>query len=749
MLREKLYYLARILSLVVVMSLAGVLVISFVKRGSRLPPVPPVKTGSRLSAQVVAITEGYNYLSSEQGQKKFRLSAARDTSYADGRHELEKLHLITYAPDGRERAQIRAERGSYQQHQGLLTFTGQVVASDAEGLEIATEALTYDQHQGIASTEVAINFRRAEMSGSSVGAVLQAKERKLALLKDVRLVIVSTEKTKASPPLEIRSQRADYAEPDGVVRFEGEVVMTQGDQMGRAEMVTGVLSQQTHRLERVEARGNASLKSPEPGKTSELQARDLDFFFDEAQRLKLVVASGAARARSAEKDAPREIAAEKLEARYAPTATGSELQSVATQGRTMIKIAPGAGAPNSVQATERVLEADGVQLAFQAGGKHLARAEATGNAVLTVTPAAGGVQAERKQLRAPRFNADFYEANNAIKTFLAEGGAVAEFEPVEAQSKRPKRVLSGKRLTANFDQNLQEVASLTIEGEAKFSEGERHATAARATYTAASQTVALRGKPLVWDAASRLNADEIDATLETGESIARGRVRTTYYSRETTGGAAPFKKNKSPVFIAADRAVVRHREGAARYEGNARAWQDDNFVRAETIELDKNERLMIASGAVQSALYELEREVEKGRREVVPIFATAERMSYTDATRVVRYEGGVKIRQGSDRIDAAAAEATMNEEYRLERLVASRNVVLSQPSRRGTGDKVEYVAATDTAVLTGNLAQVEDREREVSTISGARLTLHLRDAKIEADDEGGTKRVRTTHRIQQ
>src|SRR5438445_433387 len=197
--------------------------------------------------------------------------------------------------------------------------------------------------------------------------------------------------------------------------------------------MTGFFNPQTHKLQRVEARGQAYLKSQKQGKTSELQSRDQDFSFDEAQQLKLVVANGGARAWSVEKDAPREIAAEKLEAHYATTPTTSELESIITQGRTQMKIAPVEGAQNATRASERVLEADGVQMSFRSGGKFLSRAEANGSAVLTITSPAGP-KAERKRLRAPHFTAEFYEANNAIKTFLADGGSVVEFEPLEANS---------------------------------------------------------------------------------------------------------------------------------------------------------------------------------------------------------------------------------------------------------------------------------------------------------------------------
>jgi lipopolysaccharide transport protein LptA len=161
---------------------------------------------------------------------------------------------------------------------------------------------------------------------------------------------------------------------------------------------------------------------------------------------------------------------------------------------------------------------------------------------------------------------------------------------------------------------------------------------------------------------------------------------------------------------------------------------------------------MTAWNNARSAFYDFEREVEKGRKEIVPVFASSDRIVYTDATRTAHYEGSVKIRQGTDQIDSLTADAVMDEENKLVSLTASKNVVMTQPARRATGDQVVYTAATDTAILTGNVAVVEDHERDAVTKS-PKLTLHLRDARIEANDDnnvgsGAKRRVKTTHRIQ-
>ncbi len=740
--RDKLHSFGRLLSLALLVGIIGILVVAFIKYRNKRQEIPPVERGpSRLGDQILAITEGYEYVSSVNGKPKFKVVAAKDISYVSGRHEMEKLEVTGYDDAGKENGRIKSDKGELQQDKDLALFSGHVLATNAEGLEVTTEVLKYDLKTQLAASEVAVNFKRAQLSGSSLGATLQVKEKKLALLKDAHVIIAS--KDPKGSPLDLKGERADYLQLDGIVKLTGNAQITQGEQFGKADLITGFYIKNTDKIERVEARGNSYLKSQDKGKQQEIAAKDMDFYFDDQQRLLKAVAIGKAVARSLEKDAPREITAERLEANYKPQEKVSELTTVVTTGRTIMKITP---AEKTAKTAERVIEADGANVTYHPGGKYLAKAEANGNATLTVTPLVSSPQAEVKKLRAPKFTADFFDTGNDLKTFLAETNAVAEFVPMQPDKKHVKRTLTGNKLTALMEAGTQEVTEVIVDGNAKLDEGERHATAAKANYIGSSRTVLMRGKPQLWDNVARTDAQEIDANIDTGESLARTRVRTTYYSKEVTNGAAPFRKSKAPVFVSSDRATFRHRENAARYEGNARAWQDDNFVRGDVLELDNGERTMIATGNAQSALYNFEREVEKGKKEVVPVFGAADQIHYFDADKLLRYTNKVRMRQGTDQIDAATADVTLDEEYKMTRFVAQREVVLTQPLRVGKGNQLEYTAATDEAILTGNLATIEDREND-ATSKGAKLTLHLRDAKITATDEAGTKRVKTTHRI--
>jgi lipopolysaccharide export system protein LptA len=761
MFKEKLPLIGGLLSLLLLVATVTVIVSAFVRsRGRRQPPKPASKV--KLISNVKSVGEGFEMVETKDGRKVFRLLFAKDTQYEGERHELEKVDLVAFFDKGKN-VRIISDRGTYLREQGIMTFAGNVKVTSSDGLEVTTESLKYEQEAELASTDIAVQFRQGEISGSAIGAQLHTKSRILTLLSDARVINNNPEfnkpnpDKKSEPPVEIRSDRANYSESDGLVRFEGNARAVQGEKYAQADHITGVIvhasnhagnkdaaNQQTKKLARIEFRGNSYLRSQEAGRASEMKSRDMDFFFDDKQQLKSAVGIGAAHARSLEKDSPREVTAERIEAIYKPAENGSIIQEIITQGRTMMKV----DVIDAKDVSERVIEADAVRAFFREDGKNFARAEANGDAVLTITPKKITPEAERKRLHAAKFNAEFYETGNAIKTFLADGKPVAHIEPLQNDGKRTKKSLSGNRMTGNFDQQTQDVSEFYAEGNAKFVDGERNGTSSRATYRSSTRLVEMRGKPLLWDSTARANADEIDLNVETDESFLRGRVRTIYFDRGTTDESTPFKDRKSPVTIVADRAVTKHKEGAARYYGNVRAWQEDDFMSGENLELDKGERTMVAWGNARSFFYDFEREVEKGRKEIVPVFAQSDRITYHDETRTAHYEGSVKIRQGTDRVDAAVADVVMDEENKLVSWTASTDVVMTQPFRRATGDHIVYTAATDTAVLTGVPAVVVDKERDARTKS-PKLTMHLRDARIESNDESGMhKRVRTTHRIQ-
>ena len=157
---------------------------------------------------------------------------------------------------------------------------------------------------------------------------------------------------------------------------------------------------------------------------------------------------------------------------------------------------------------------------------------------------------------------------------------------------------------------------------------------------------------------------------------------------------------------------------------------------------------MESRGHVQSGLYQA-RQKTGNAAAVVPVFATADLMTYSDPDRLLHYETDVDIKQGTDRITAGGADVYLQKDANeVDRTIAQRNVVLTQPGRRGTGDWCQYTTADEVAILKGNPAHVEDAEQ--GTTDGNRLTMYRRENRVVVDDARGTNspgRVRSTHKV--
>jgi lipopolysaccharide export system protein LptA len=422
------------------------------------------------------------------------------------------------------------------------------------------------------------------------------------------------------------------------------------------------------------------------------------------------------------------------------------VDTINAQGNAMMRIHAPAPTAKAANPAVRELKADTVSIQFFSDGKNIKHAEAHGKALLTVTPVRPDRGADKKTLHAPNMEASFYEAANRIKSFSATDNVKVEIEATVPDG-HPPRITTSTSARADFLEDSQDIDRVSQEGNFKYNEGDRNGVAERATYDGQKEVLNLRGgRPMVWDAKARTQADEIDYDRHRDETHARGDVRTTYYSSETTNDSTPFKNTKSPVFITAERADAQNGEGIAIYTINARGWQDDNFIKANRIELYQNDKRMVAVGNVESALYQAKQETSPGNKEVVPGFATADKMTYSDPERKIHYEGGVKARQGTDRIEASFVDVfLMQETNEVDHVTAEGNVVLTQPGRRGVGDKLAYTSEDGRAILTGKSARVDDAEK--GSTMGSQLTFYSRDDRIAVENQQGTGRVRSTHRL--
>jgi lipopolysaccharide export system protein LptA len=191
----------------------------------------------------------------------------------------------------------------------------------------------------------------------------------------------------------------------------------------------------------------------------------------------------------------------------------------------------------------------------------------------------------------------------------------------------------------------------------------------------------------------------------------------------------------------------------ALYTGDARLWQDANVIEAPSIEFDRNHRSVVARGTPAHAVSTVLVQTEKSGK-VTPVKITSAMLTYTDEERKAHFEGAVQAK-GPDLTIAADMmdvflhpqdQKSSNQELagagKIDRIIASDHVLITQPSRTATGDRLVYTSADDKFVLSGGPPSIFDAEQ--GKITGVSLTLFRHDGRVLVEGNNTSPTVTQT-----
>src|SRR5258707_2134159 len=486
-------------------------------------------------------------------------------------------------------------------------------------MKVKVGSLVYQEDSKIAETSSPITFERDTVSGSSVGALVDTDKNRMELRSDVAVTVTPEDLKNAKPadpnakdpkpaknltgaralPVVIHAPHAVFEQAAMRLTFSGGATAEQDRDVMSGDTLTGILTEKKQ-LQKIEVRGNSYLRSMDEGHAAEAHSVDMDFFLDADQRLQRAYATRDVRAQTLNTDSEMQInGATALNLDFQAQGERSLLKEMRAEGRSVVNLSAPRSRASDPRAASKRLTADAIKMTWRGTGKDLEKAEAVGNAELYIEPVQKTAKADRKTMTAPRFDCDFVESGNLARNCTATGGSKVVIDPMIETPNRSTRTITSQNMTAVFSRETQDPEKIDAQGDMKFNQKDKNGVAMNGSYTASDETVRLRGgEPTVWDSRARTKATEIDSNTATDISFARGKVQTTYYSQERTNGAAPFRKVKSPVYILGDRAEVNHDSGVATYSGNSRMWQDDNFVRGDTITLFREQQRMESRGHV-------------------------------------------------------------------------------------------------------------------------------------------------------
>jgi len=234
----------------------------------------------------------------------------------------------------------------------------------------------------------------------------------------------------------------------------------------------------------------------------------------------------------------------------------------------------------------------------------------------------------------------------------------------------------------------------------------------------------------------------------TGDAFADGDVKSTYSDLKSQPNGA-LLASSSPIHVTA-RAMLAHRSPAvADYTGNARLWQDANIVEAPSIRFDRDQRSVIAQASASQMVSTVLVQADKSGK-VTPVTITSSRLTYADNERKAHFDGAVQAK-GADvttnanqmdvylqRRGQSAATQALAATGRVDHIVATGRVLISQPGRHATGNQLVYTSAEDKFVLTGGPPSIFDAEH--GKITGVSLTFFRHDDRVlvEGNDTSPT-----------
>jgi lipopolysaccharide export system protein LptA len=375
-----------------------------------------------------------------------------------------------------------------------------------------------------------------------------------------------------------------------------------------------------------------------------------------------------------------------------------------------------------------------LRFTFHPSGKTLRDAATDGAGRLVLSSADTSVG--ERDIAAGRFLMDF-DGQGRLATLRGIGGTRIVFQP--AKSAPPGTVpqeTSAERLLATLDPATGMLRSIEQTGGFEFREADRRATAERANYRGADDSLTLTGNPLVWDDEMRALAEKFVIALRGDTAEGVGKVRSTQLGSNG---------DSEPTSVLADRMVAKRQGETVHYEGHARAWRGTDVVESASLDVFRADR-RVSSGArvltshLQPAALVPEESAAKGQRGAAPVTIRADHLEYFDQGRKARYRGNVRLQTESnvlesDRLDVYFSTQSSADEVELERAVADGHVRVTQPGRHATGQHAEYFAADGRMLLTGGPPALYDAEKGMTT--GRRLTFYIHDDRLLVD--GGEK----------
>jgi lipopolysaccharide export system protein LptA len=756
----------------------------------------PKDLPGKLGAGIQQDANGFTWDQSVKGRHLYTVHASKEVRRSNGTIGLHDVGIVLYDADGKPANRIHGQDFEYNQKQELLTAHGEVFLDlvppdpkdpaanpltpeqrEARLVHVKTIGLVFDQKGQLAESDGAVEFQSGGFTGNAVGVSFNTKDGVVVLRSAVRISGLRNDR-----PMVLIANRAEMERKLNRIDLVNPHFASTGDSGTETAVATHALVFTTPdgSPKMVNADGNVRVTSDGRG-TVVSDRLDLDL----GPKGQAQAAHMYGNVRYDEEGDGKKTHGQAADARVAFDAEGRPVHAL---------FGGGVEFDDHAATSEHRLNAATMDLTLGGGGKQptVVRAgEASGPEGAKLSLVSETTKGKSTtQISADRLLGQFATTGRTteltgldgvgkslvIRTLTGSAGRVlakdtsagatlhADFKPgAKGRSELTRAEQRGNVTTVHeaLRKNAAVGAAPTVE----------HGRADDAVYEVADDLVHLSGSVEVQDETSALFADRVDVDHGAEESVANGNVRVSYIQQPKPGSkpAAP----QEPVYVVAARANGHQATGRAEFFGDAatkaRMWQGSSQVQAPVLEFYQKEKRLVAHGAAASdaasvlaVLANAGGKQQRGGAARV----TSREMVYRDSDRTATFTGLVRLVDQDGTLTAQTATVWLKPEGaaatgasptgfpggQIDHSVATGNVVLAQPGRTATGEKLVYTADDGNFFLTGTKgAPPRVADRQQGTTTGAALRFRSGDDSVEilGSEDGKSGRVRSETRVRQ
>ena len=721
---------------------------------------------AKLGVNIQQNTEGFTYSQAAGGHTIFSITASNAIRYKEGgKAELHKVRIVSYGRNSDRLDEISGDDFEYEAQSGDVTAKGKVEiqlqavqagTSTPSGhpvrigspVHLDTSGLIFNQKTGVARTSNKIAFQLPQGTGWAMGAVYSSKQNTFNLISDIHLF------TTGPKPMNIAASSALFRQDAQELTLTDLEAESGPRRMDAQHVILHLRDDNT--VERADASGGVNLRVQSP-RGAVMHAANAIVTFGADNRIADAHLAGGVRWETTGETVSHGNAGQVLIA----FAANNQIKSAQLRNSVdLVQVAAGQDA----QGVE--FRGDGLDLKI-ADGRSLETANSVGTAQILLSnarsalagtaPAKSATASKKTQtlITAGRFDAKFTSGNR-----LSALTGNVPVKIVSSTAGQPDRVSQSHDLLATFTKGKTQALEDAIQtGNVQIDEGQRSASADRATFHQPTESMTLSGNVRYKDAqtGAALTSNTLALNRASGETVAMGEVKTTYAEQQAQPSGGMLSPSQA-VHVTAPEMDLKNSIGQAKYSGGARLWQAGNVIQAPVIEFDRNDRTLTASSQDNRRVSTVFLQAGKNGKDV-PVEVGADQLQYDDAQRRALFEGSVVLRNADSTLHANKTIVILRAESERQKagkgpssgapsevqsIEANGNILLEQPGRRATGERLVYTANEQKFVLTGTPgAPPSIFDAEHGQVTGVSLTFFNHDGRVLVDSSNSTSITQT------